>query len=35
MSTYGTGHPLPDKPGKYVGAYFEDDGAPVGHVFVD
>jgi hypothetical protein len=33
IAVYGTGHPLPSKPGKYVGTYQLSGGALVFHVF--
>jgi hypothetical protein len=31
--TYGTGHSLPDKPGRYIGTFQLDSGSLVFHVF--
>jgi len=34
VSTYGTGHPIPADPGKFVDTYQLEDGDLVFHVFV-
>ena len=33
FNVYGTGHPLPDNPGKYIGSYMLHGGTFVGHVY--
>lgn len=35
LSVYGTGHPMPDDPGTYVGTALCDGGRYVFHVFED
>jgi len=35
FSTYGTGHPIYQEPGEYVGTYQLESGGFVGHVFID
>lgn len=33
IGVYGTGNPMPDDPGKYLGTFQVHEGAPVFHVF--
>ena len=35
FSTYGTGHPMPKKPGRYIGTFQVERGTLIFHVYED